>query len=423
MKLYLKTTLIKILRILSRLTIKKFNPEIIGVTGTAGKTSAKEAIYSVLRSQWQVRATHDNYNNEIGLPLTILGNYKKTGGFSFWIPVIIICTLRLCIPRKLLSYPDILVLEYAADRPGDIKYLISIAKPHISIVTAIGEIPVHVEFYEDIGSVIREKAKLIDCLNVGDLAILNMDDKKTFEMKDKTRAKIVTYGFNNKADIRLSNFETKTEKIGRANKPIGISFKLEYKESFIPIRVPGTIGKAQAYAIAAATAVGIHKNMHLIKISEALSYYQPIRRRTSIVYGYKNSVIIDDSYNSSPLALENAIEAVKEIQGKRKIAILGDMRELGSYSNKAHKQAGRSTAKVFSHLITIGTQAKIIADEAVRVGMNIKNVETYESVEELLPEIRKKIRSQDIVLAKGSLAIGIYKLVDELTREREPLKK
>src|SRR3989344_8163188 len=159
-----------ILRQLAIRTIRKYQPGVIAVTGSVGKTSAKEAIYAVLKKYRSVRKNSGNFNNEIGVPLTILGDWEEISGKYFWVKVIAVSLLRLVFRLK---YPELLILEYAADKPGDIKYLLDIAKPQIGIITTIGDIPVHVEFYSGPEAVAREKAKIIESLSATGFAILN----------------------------------------------------------------------------------------------------------------------------------------------------------------------------------------------------------------------------------------------------------
>src|SRR6266404_2785078 len=196
------TTIIKILRWklrkLAQLTIWRYRPGIVGVTGSVGKTSTKLAIAAVLGSERRVRASHENLNNELGLPLTILGDWsegelklisrdqpahtEKLRKIFFWAKVLLLGSWRLIF--KDANYPEILILEYGADRPGDIKHLLNIAKPNVSIITAVGDIPVHVEFFTGPEEVAREKARLIEHLPSAGYAILNYDDLTVMELKD-----------------------------------------------------------------------------------------------------------------------------------------------------------------------------------------------------------------------------------------------
>ena len=312
----------KLLKTLARLTLRKYKPGIIGITGNVGKTSAKEAIYTVLGRERKVRAASKNFNNELGLPLTILGNWQDTGGVFFWGKALISSMWNLGLKKK--SYPEILVLEYGIDHPCDMRKLLEIARPHMGVVTPIGDIPVHIEFFAGKEGLIREKAKLVTQIPATGFAILNADNKASVEMKDQTRAHAITYGYREGADIQISNFETHLE-----STPPCVTCKLTYNGNLVPVRIENAVGKIQTYTAAAAAAVGIAFGLNLVKISENLSYYKSPPGRMKVIDGLKGSIVIDDTYNSSPLAAEEALDTLGDIKAKRKIAALGDMLELG----------------------------------------------------------------------------------------------
>ncbi len=262
-----KKILRNLLQKLARLTIWRYRPGIIGVTGTVGKTSTKLAILAVLEKTRRVRAARGNLNNDLGMPLAILGNWSEADlklvsrvtpagtahaqKFGFWLKVLFGSLWRIIVKDR--NYPEILVLEYGADRPGDIKYLLKIARPNVSIITAVGEVPVHVEFYAGPEEVAREKGRLIEYLPAAGFAILNYDDKRVMNLEQRTRAHLMTFGFNKGAEIKISRMENRIEN----GRPIGISFKLEYKGSFVPVRLNGVFGRSHAYASAAAAAGGV----------------------------------------------------------------------------------------------------------------------------------------------------------------------
>ena len=397
----------KILAVLAKWTLRKYQPGIVGITGTVGKTSTKEAVVAVLRQIRRVRASSSNFNNEIGLPLTILGSWEKIGGWFFWIKVILVSFLRIFIGG---SYPEILVLEYGADRPGDIRYLTELAKPQIGVVTAIGDIPVHVEFYTGPDAVAREKSRLVESLPAIGFSILNYDDEAVYEMKEKTRAHVITFGFGESAEVRINNFEYRSED----GKPLGISFKLEYGGSFVPVRIDNAFGKAQAYAAAAAASVGLAFGMNLVKISEALGYYQAPQRRGRMIPGVKETYIFDDTYNASPLSMHAAIDTIKSFKAKRKIAVLGDMLEIGKYAIEAHEQIGRFAEKVFDILVTVGPRAKFIAESANKAGMARKNIFSFDTADEAKITVQDILRKGDLVLVKASRALELDKIVEEI---------
>ncbi len=406
-KQQLRAKLEKIVRRLAILTLKKYQPGIIAITGSVGKTSAKEAIFSVLRGSRSVRATHGNFNNELGLPLTVLGDYTKISGKIFWIKVILRAIAGLIFR---FEYPEILILEYAADKPGDIKNLLDVAKPQMGVITAIGNIPAHVEFYSGAEAVAREKSKILEVLPSTGFAVLNIDDKYVAEMKSRTRAHIMSYGFGSDAAIQVTNFENRIEN----GRPEGISFKLNYGGSFVPVRIDGCLGKPQAYAAAAAAAVGFAFGMNLVKVSDALRSYKSPIQRTTITPGIKDSFVIDDAYNASPMSMKSAIELADSVKFKRKIAILGDMLEIGKYTIEAHEEIGRLASNVFDILITVGPRSKFIAEAAHKKGMEAKNIISFESADDIKIKIREIIKKGDLILVKGSHAMHLEKVVEEI---------
>jgi len=176
----------KILKYLAAKALRKFKPRIVGVTGSVGKSSTKEAIYTVLASKYRVRKSEKNYNNEIGLPLTILGLSGGGGSFLKWMAVFLRSIGVLLFSSK-RNYPEILVLEMGADRPGDIKYLVDFIQPEVGVVTAIGIS--HLEFFKDKKHIIREKSYLVRFLNKEGLAVLNCDDEEARKMAEAVKAK------------------------------------------------------------------------------------------------------------------------------------------------------------------------------------------------------------------------------------------
>lgn len=412
----MKNFFLKILRLklrwLARLTISRYRPGIIGVTGSVGKTSAKLAIAAVLGTERKVRFAGGNFNNELGLPLTIIGPWEKVGGIFFWIKVLFSGTWRLIF--KSSDYPEILVLEYAIDRPGDMSYLLSIAEPNVAVVTAIGEIPVHVEFFAGPEEVAAEKGKIVESLPAGGAAILNYDDEIVMAIKERTKAETTTFGFEEGADIRIVNFKNKITD----GRPDGISFRLDYKGQPLQVDIPGAFGRAQAYAAASAAAVGLIFGVNFLNISEALRRYKPASHRMELMQGVRGSLIIDDSYNASPLSVQAALHALKDLPGKRKIAVLGDMLEIGKYTIQAHEKVGQIAGKIADVLVAVGPRAKFIAEGMRKTGVR-KVVMEFDTWEDAREPVQELIKRDDLVLVKASRAVKLDKIV-EIIKETAP---
>lgn len=432
----MKEFFIKILRFklqwLARLTIARYEPKIIGITGSVGKTSTKIALKAVLSKNHHVRISSGNLNNEFGLSLAVLGDWsaedlalvshgqpagtEKIRKMFFWCKVIIRSAWRII--KKIDHYPEILILEYAADHPGDIKDLLKIARPEISVITAVGDIPAHVEFFSGADEVAREKGRLIECLPAAGYAILNGDDDSVMRLKNRTRACVMTFGFLKETDVRMTRFEN----VVRDGIPLGISFKLEYQNAFVPVRIKGVFGKAQAYAAAAAGAVGIAFGMNLVAISEALGDYVPPPGRMRLLPGIKESLVLDDCYNASPLSMHAALDTVRDLPAKRKVAVLGDMLEIGKYTPEAHEHVGDMAAEVLDVLVTVGARAKFIAAAAKASGMKNVNILSFDTVDDAMHSVRGLIKKGDLVLVKGSHSIGLDKIVEEVRDSSESME-
>ncbi len=419
---------------LAKMYLWRFKPEIIAITGNVGKTSTKEAVAAVLAKTKKVRSGKGNLNNEFGVPLTIIGNwsddyYDAGNSFFFWCKVLTVSFIGWFFTR---NYPEILVLEFGADRPGDISRLARKYKPKVGIITAVGDIPVHVEYFNDPDSLAREKSKLISSMKQADYAILNHDDNVVYEMKSRTKAKVVSYGFTEGATVQLSNFDFRLSPEG---KPSGVGFKIHYgANSFVPVTLNGMLGKSQAYSAGAATAVGVIYGMNLIEISEALLNYKGPNGRLKIIDGIKNSVIIDDTYNAAPSSTHLALDTLKnlplqQVQGKppRRIAVLGDMLELGKYTIDAHTETGNLAASIVDVLVTVGLRGKFIA-VAAENNMDSKNIYSFPTsdlakikVQELIQNPPDGVAMGDLILVKGSQGARMEKIVEEIMAE--PLRK
>ncbi len=410
-----------ILTSIAKSYLKIYKPRIIAITGNVGKTSTKNAINVVLQKKYIVRSSGGNLNNELGVPLTILGDYAENyysqgGTILFWAKVIFKGVLGILIPQK---YPKFLILEYGADRPGDIEKLANNFKPNIAVVTAVGAIPVHVEFFDNPEALALEKSKLLKFLNADDHAILNADDHQVLEMQNKTIAKVTTFGFNEKSQVRVSDFVIALDD---ESKPIGVGFKLNHNDSFVPVRLYNSLGQSQALAASAAAAVANVLGINLVETGMALEKYHGPAGRLRILKGIKNSLIIDDTYNSSPASAALALETLKYLPAKRKIAVLGDMLELGKYSEEAHTKIGRLAGEICQVLVCVGDKSKLTSDSALG-GINKENIYNFETSEDAKEKILEFIQSGDVILVKGSQGMRMEKIVEVIMAEPERKKE
>jgi len=412
-----------ILKFLSRRVIKKYKPLIIGITGSVGKSSTKEAVYEVLKHDFKVRVSQGNYNNEIGLPLTILGLVSAEKNVFGWFKIFFGALFNL--PEK-NDYPRILILEMAADHPGDIDYLLKIVKPEIGTLTSIG--PTHLKFFKSVENVFEEKKKLIEALPINGWAILNKDDGMVSSLERRVKSKVLTFGLSEEATIRAIEIVLGQELNGGAPKINGLQFKVKYKGSLVPISLPNIISYSSIYAIEAAIAVGLSFNLNLLQIANYLSSYKNLAGRMSVIKGKKETLIIDDTYNSSPKAVEEALQVLSEIKigpSERKWVVLADMLELGEGSSQLHYEVGEKIAKAnkFDFLLTTGKEAAHMAFGAKEKGMNEKNVLFFEDRSQLIEFLQKNILKGDVILIKGSRGMQMEKAVEAIMLEPEKAEK
>ncbi|OGF23998.1 hypothetical protein A3H66_02535 [Candidatus Falkowbacteria bacterium RIFCSPLOWO2_02_FULL_45_21] len=414
----MKTLLQKILKILAKAILAKYRPEIIGITGSVGKTSAKEAIYRVLASaKFKVRQNINNYNNEIGLPLTIIGAASPLNSPLGWLKVLFLAVNLLLKNDR--TYPKILVLEMAADKPGDLNYLTDIAHCDIAVITSIGDS--HLEFFKTLDNLKIEKATLIRKLSKSGWAVLNIDDDNVKATIKETEARVFTYGINNEVDLGGREIRIKFSSAEKEKDGFGLTFKLIRGGSFAPVFLPDIISHSGVYAALAGAAVGIIKGLNLVDISRALKKLSSPKGRMKVLAGIKNTFIIDDTYNSSPLSSVSALAALGGLtvsDQTYKYAILGDMQELGAASVAGHEAVGRAVVKnKVNILIVVGERSRDIARGAKAAGMKPDNIFHFAAPEEAGKFVKERIKTGDIVLVKGSQAMRLEKIVKEIMAE------
>ncbi len=413
---FIKKKFVKfLLRWPTLLMLAKHKPTIIAITGSVGKTSTKEAIYAVLKKRFSIWRSQKNYNTELGIPLAVFGLTLANYSVFSWLRVFIRMIARLV---RFSNYPDFLVLELGIDKPGDMAYLLKLVRPEIAVVTTISNIPVHVQFFASPRELAREKMRLLKALSPLGFAILNYDDATIMEEADKIRAKIMTYGFGKEAEVRNDTFE-----MSGPGMDAGITFKLEHRGSFVPVRLRNVFGKSNVYTALAAAAVGLTLGMNLVEISEALSEYTSPPGRLRLLAGVKNSWILDDTYNASPDAMVAALDTLKNIESRRDIVVLGDMRELGEYSEKAHLAVGDLIFGSIKEIWTVGDSAKLIGEEAVKNGFDQKNVFNFEKSEDVGRLLQDHIKPGDLILVKGSQSLRMEKIVEEIMAEPQRAKE
>ncbi|RJQ36677.1 UDP-N-acetylmuramoyl-tripeptide--D-alanyl-D-alanine ligase [Candidatus Parcubacteria bacterium] len=415
-----------ILASLARATVRRRRPYVIAVTGSAGKTSTKEAIWAVLKPHFRVRKSEKSFNTEIGVPLTILGMQHQGKNAFAWAGAIAGAAWRLWFAKE---YPDVLVLEYGIQKRGDMDFLIGLARPNIGIVTTIGDIPVHVEYFANAEELRREKLKLIQVLPENGTAILNRDDETVASGEDKTHAEVVTYGFAPGADIRITHYELRASGVGEAMRLDGIWFKLRAGSDTVAVRLANTFGKHQAYAAAAAAAVGRALDLSFEEIADGLLAYEAPPGRLKLIPAHRSAWILDDTYNASPISTLAALDVLAEFPAKRRIAVLGDMLELGRFTEMAHRTIGEEVAEVCDYFIAVGERMKFAMDEAMQPGpenrrrMVRAQMQWFSNSQSAGKELERVLRPGDAVLVKGSQGMRMERVTEEVMAEPEKARR
>lgn len=409
MKNFLKKIIAKLLELEARAIIKKYQPKIIAVTGSVGKTSTKDAVYAVISRFFYARKSEKSFNSDIGVPLTILGCKNAWNNPLGWLK-------NLCEGLSLIvfsaPYPEWLVLEVGADRPGDIRKIAHWLRPDVVIVTKFASVPVHIEYFKSKEEVVAEKGNLVMALKHDGILVLNSDDADVFAFKNKTANKIVTYGLLGDAEVRATNYSVYYRE--NDDGPFGVHFKVEYAGNTLPVKIIGTLGQNNIYSALAAIAVGIGLNLNLIETVESLTGFVPPRGRMNLIRGIKNSTIIDDTYNSSPVALASALDTLKNLKTKkRKIAVLGDMMELGRHTSEEHRRAGELAAVSCDLLMTVGLRSRTLAESAIDAGLDEDSVLQFDESMEAGKYLKEIIKEGDIILVKGSQSVRMEKIVKE----------
>ena len=408
---FAKKIVVIVLTCLSRAILKKYKPFIFAVTGSVGKTSTKDALYTILAatSGKRVRRNEKSFNSETGVPLTIIGRPNGWYDVSSWLTTFW-QGIKLIVQDH--EYPEILVLEVGADKPNDIFDITRWLKPDISIMTKVGHIAVHVEFFESAEHLLKEKSYLLDETKKGGHIILSADDSEVMKAgvgrDTKQGVTISTFGITSKATIKADTIEVVYDS---EQKPLGMKAHIVWNGGAETLEIKGALGNQFLYpslaALTASFAYGIDPRQGI----KALGVHAPSRGRMNILDGMHDSLILDDTYNSSPDALREALKALNMIQGpyaQRKFVVIGDMMELGKYSVEQHTLLGAEAAKVLSprdFLFTIGQRARGFADGARSAGFPDNNIVCCSRSTEAALVVEKMLKKGDIVLVKASQSI------------------
>jgi UDP-N-acetylmuramoyl-tripeptide--D-alanyl-D-alanine ligase len=356
----------------------KFDLRVIGITGSVGKSTTKELTADVLSQRYKTIRSPGNMNNEIGLPLSLLG---------------------------LTEAHERAVLEMGFYVPGEIAMLCDIAAPHVGVVTNISE--VHLERAGSMEAIVQGKGELVEALPPGPegVAVLNFDDERVRSLAQRTKARIFYYGLSPEADLWVSEVEG----LGLD----GIRCLIHFDSEELHLRVP-LLGRHSVHTVMRAAAVGLIEGLDWGAIVRGLQNPHS-QLRLVTVHGPRGAVILDDTYNAAPPSVIAALNLLEDLDG-RKWAVLGDMLELGEYEEVGHRRVGARAAEVADFLVTVGERARWIAEEAVASGLPGERVTALGSSDNAIEYLEPRIDEGDVVLVKGSRGVELDRVVTALER-------
>ncbi|WP_096199257.1 UDP-N-acetylmuramoyl-tripeptide--D-alanyl-D-alanine ligase [Bacillus sp. FJAT-45350] len=371
-QLYFVDDTLTALQQLAKAYVKEVNPVVIGITGSNGKTSTKDIVESVLATKYSTHKTKGNYNNHIGLPLTILSMGQQC---------------------------EVLILEMGMNHFGEISLLSKIAEPDYAIVTNIGES--HIEHLGSREGIAKAKMEIVDGLKEGGKVYLDGDEPLLHSYHTNYA---VCCGYEATNDVVITSYS------GDEN---GFEFQLNNKTSYnLPLLGKHNVKNA-SYVIALAEELKLDEKL----IKKGLSKVQLTNMRLERRKGYNDSLLINDAYNASPTSMVAAIESIKELHDySKRILVLGDMYELGQDEEKLHRSIAKVIHEPITHLITVGDKGNWIGDELQKQTVNTMVVHSIITKEEVSKYIKPLLNSTTVVLFKASRGVKLETVVDELTQ-------
>jgi UDP-N-acetylmuramoyl-tripeptide--D-alanyl-D-alanine ligase len=357
-----------------------YTPHVVGITGSIGKSSTKEVVAAIAGQRFRVTRSAKSFNNEVGLPLSVLEITPDT---------------------------EVVVLEMGgAYRFGEISELAEIARPTIGVVTNVSHS--HLGRMGSLEAIAETKAELIDALPESGVAVLNIDDERVRPMADRARCNVVFYGLDEAADIRATNLES--------HGLDGISFTLHHRMRRDHVSVP-LLGRHSVHMALAGFAVGFQLGLAFEEIMAG--YQQPnVQLRLLLVPAINGATVLDDTYNANPASSLAALNLLADLDARRKVAVFGDMMELGSFEREGHQMVGDRASQVVDALYVMGERARIIGEQAQQARPSLP-VTFLNDKPGLLQALRDGLRDGDLVLIKGSRSLELETVVADLRNERE----
>ncbi|MBU1119464.1 hypothetical protein KKH43_06305 [Patescibacteria group bacterium] len=417
MKSFFRKKAIESIQALSKKFLVKYSPKIVAITGSVGKTSTREACFAVLSKKYRCIKNYDSaLDDRESIPIAILGEGRDPHG---WFDMVRMLLRGYSNYFFQSTFAEFVILEIRVKNPGDIKKVYEyLGTVDVGVLTAISDIPSHVENFKDIEAFTREKMSIISLLSPRALALVNMDDDRVVKALRKVTRNVIRIGFDNDADYFAESPNICSDDIfyrGKSN-PCGITYKLHYEQNSIPIRLPHIFSVHQIYPSLFSIVIGLTFEMNLVEIAAALTHFKPPHHRMEALKGIKNSIIIDDTFNASPASCDAALGTTRLLDAKgKKIAVLGDMLELGVHTEKGHREVGKKVCDSVDCLLTYGDRAAFITDEAQKTCPEKKCFAHFTDKQELIQALSEHYMAEgDLLLIKGSRLMHMEEIVRAL---------
>ncbi len=401
------------LALAARRTLERERPYVITVSGTVGKSSTKQAISAVLHADetlTRTRVSAKNYNNELGVPLTVFGLPAPGRSIGAWLTLL----SRAFFTSIGLTNTNIqtFVFELGVDKPGDMKNLTTFVTPDLIVLTALTPedsslAPSHTSNFGSIDALVEEESLIVNALRSQGTLVLNADDARVYALRLGTNAHVLTFGFADYADVQLTEATVRTEEGAYGSIPVGLEISFQVFQRPYIIYLPGVFGRSIAYAVCAAVAVATALDIPMDQVCETFpEYFKGLPGRTRIIPGVKYTTLFDDTYNASPIATISSIRDLGRLTLKpeqRRIACIGEMRELGEQAEALHREVGAEAARNKVDLfVACGLYAQAMKEGAIEHGLSTENIQLFDDVPEAGRFIQRYIRPGDVVLAKAS---------------------
>jgi UDP-N-acetylmuramoyl-tripeptide--D-alanyl-D-alanine ligase len=368
------------LQVLAHRVRKESGTTVVAITGSAGKTTTKEVTAAFLATRFEVVRNRGNFNNHIGLPLSLI---------------------------ELRHRPDVAVVELGMNHAGEIRTLVGIAEPEVRVWTNVGD--AHLEFFESVEALADAKAEILEGASASAVLVSNADDERIRERTTAFAGRVVTFGIDQPATIRAAAVVDRGVE--------GMAAQVSTPHGVINLKTP-LVGRANLANVLAATGVALELGVSRSEIAEAAGRLTPAAHRGEIVRLSKDIVVIDDSYNANPTATRKALDVLSTAKAVRRVAVIGEMLELGEQSVALHELVGRAAAGRADVLVTVGGRpAEAMAHAAKKAGMPDAAVTYVPTSEEAAEAIVGWLRAGDVVLVKGSRGVRTDRIVDRLKVE------